>query len=521
MEQLFDTTPQRIVGYGPAPALATARGAAPPGPSLTQQTTRGFAWMLTQTLGSKLAGIVAQVLLARLLLKSDFGLAALAGTAAGFAGVIQQLGLKQVLVQRQSRMRLFANAAFWMGLASGIAASIALIIAAPIAAAVYHDRRIMGLVLVLALSPPLDAAALVPTAYQNVHLRFKLLAANGLFGNVSLAGLQIMFALLGFGAYSFVLPRPIVSAGQAAFLWYHTPQKPHWFLQLRRWRYLLADTAFLLTTTLAYTFVSQGDYMSLGFFHSKEQVGVFYFAFNLSTQPAQLLVVNLVNVLFPVLSRLKLEPRRQAAAFVRTERTLRALGVSPVRIASPAGGTSDAHFIWRQMERRHPDFHDAELRDGLRHDQRRGAEPSSGPGKIPDLVLVAMLPVARLHAGGSFHELLGNAGNSRGIGSGFLFPGRFGNGRCFGGRTRRFAEADRRNFSGANAGVVRGWRQRGRCSAISAHLSSWGQIFFLRALSAALYAAFLRCLLPADWKSLAEQFRHLTGASASSKPLEL
>jgi PST family polysaccharide transporter len=283
--------------------------------------------MLIQTLGSKVVGIVGQVVLAWLLAKSDFGLVALAGTAVGFASLLQQLGLNKILVQRHGNFKSLANAAFWMGVASGIAASLLMVAAVPVATAVYQDRRLIGLILVLALVPPLDALAIVPTAYQSLHLRFRTLAVLGLISNVLTVALSLGFALLGLGVYAFVLPKPLVALATAAALWGMTPMRPRLNPQFRRWRFLAKDAGFLLATSLATVVISQGDYMSLGAFHVPEVVGVFYFAFNLSTQPVQLLVVNLVNVLFPVLSRLQDDPPRQTAAFLRSERILAIVGL--------------------------------------------------------------------------------------------------------------------------------------------------------------------------------------------------
>jgi O-antigen/teichoic acid export membrane protein len=63
--------------------------------------------------------------------------------------------------------------------------------------------------------------------------------------------------------------------------------------------------------------VIQGDYLTMGFFHGQQVVGLFYFAFNLSTQTYVLLSLNLGGVLFPALSRLNAERPRQVDAFVR------------------------------------------------------------------------------------------------------------------------------------------------------------------------------------------------------------
>src|SRR3954470_6728441 len=111
----------------PAPAR-------PPQPStLAQKTVSGFFWLTAQTLGSKLVNMVGQVLLARLLLPEAWGLVGEAYSVTAFAILIQQAGLREILIQRQAHFGRWANPAFWMSLTLGCLGALAMVILAPIA----------------------------------------------------------------------------------------------------------------------------------------------------------------------------------------------------------------------------------------------------------------------------------------------------------------------------------------------------------------------------------------------------
>src|SRR5437870_1122481 len=75
------------------------RGEVPPA-AVGRRTARGFAWLTAQTLGAKAVGFVGQIILAWYLAPDDFGLVGLALTVAAFAGLIQQAGLKEILIHR-------------------------------------------------------------------------------------------------------------------------------------------------------------------------------------------------------------------------------------------------------------------------------------------------------------------------------------------------------------------------------------------------------------------------------------
>src|SRR5947207_13037977 len=100
--------------------------------SLGQRAAGGFVWMAAQTVASKFVTVAGQVVLAWLLSDNDFGVIALAFTAAAFPAQINQVGLKEVLVRRGKRYHLWAGSAYWMALAFGLlSALVTAVIAVP------------------------------------------------------------------------------------------------------------------------------------------------------------------------------------------------------------------------------------------------------------------------------------------------------------------------------------------------------------------------------------------------------
>ena len=299
----------------------------PPAESLSSRTARGFAWMLAQTLGSKVTGIVGQVILARLLMPRDFGLIALAYLAAGPASILRQTGIPQILVQKGGYFSRWANAAFWMDLALGLAAMVLMLASGPVAAVIFRAPGLVGLVAVVSTSALLNSAITVPQARLTRDLRFRELALVGLGYNLLAAAVSVTAAFWGFGAYSFVLPLPICLSLRALAVWRLAPVRVRLNPQFHRWRAMAADSGRMLTGGLFGLVQGMSGVLALGLFYSQAVVGFFSFAGNLSSQVFVLLSANLANVLFPVLSKLKGEPPRQVAAFFRSARALALAGV--------------------------------------------------------------------------------------------------------------------------------------------------------------------------------------------------
>ena len=304
----------------------------PPQTTLSRRTSRGFAWMLAQTLGSKAVGIIGQIFLARLLTPVDFGLVALAYTAAAPASMIRQTGIPTILIQKGSRFDRWANAAFWMDMALGAAAAITLLATAPVGAMLFRSPALVDLLGVIASGALFNAAMTVPQAKMTRDLRFRELASIGLGYNVLAMAISVGLAFMGFGAYSFVIPLPICLGMRALVLWKLAPIKLRWNIQMHRWRAMAGDSGRLLGTSIFSTLQGMSVFTMLGLFRPKAVVGEFSFVANLSSQILQLLSVNFSSVLFPVLSTLKDDPPRQTAAFFRSARALALMGM-PVCVA--------------------------------------------------------------------------------------------------------------------------------------------------------------------------------------------
>src|SRR6266550_2310773 len=310
-----------------------------------------MVWVVMQAVGSKLIAIAGQVALAWILGRKDFGQVGLAYAIFGFAGILQQSGLREILIQRQHHFRRWENAAFWMSIAGGVIPGLIMLALAPIAAVLFHSPRLAGLVAVLALMGPINSLAVVSTARLQAELRFRLLSVITMICTVMTVALNVLFAWKGLGAYSFVLPLPIVAALRTAIILLADRPTVKPKLQLRRWRYLFGDSGWAIITTACIAISLQGDYLILGYFHGEDIVGLYFFAFSLSAQTVQLLAANTAGVLYPALSKLQLEPPRQCQAFIRASRLSAVIGVPLCFLQAALAAPAFALFFdpkWRE-----------------------------------------------------------------------------------------------------------------------------------------------------------------------------
>jgi O-antigen/teichoic acid export membrane protein len=91
---------------------------------------------------------------------------------------------------------------------------------------------------------------------------------------------------------------------------------------------LLGDSTRLIAGDLALAAHDKSDYLMLGLFATIEQVGIYFFGFMFSIQMLQMFTLNLTQILFPALTKLKDDADVRLPAFLKAQRILALLGVS-------------------------------------------------------------------------------------------------------------------------------------------------------------------------------------------------
>lgn len=304
---------------GPSPDLGES---ATPQVSLGQRTGRGFVWSIIQTITNKGSSLLGQVVLSYLLFPNDFGLVALAYTLLGFTALIQSIGVREILVRKQARIHRWQNTAFWLSLSLSATAMLVVILLAPLVARIYHQPDLTGIVRVMSLGMPLSMANVVLLAPAQVELRFKFLAAYGTVNAVAKIILQIIFALLGLGPYSIVLPHPVVEGACTLYLAWRLRPALRIAPEYRRWKFFLRDSVAIFLGNFCMTAAAQGVPFLLGLTQPPRIVGLYFWGYNLSLQTAQIIYVNLTAVLFPALTSVDDERHRQLSAFLVVTRLL-------------------------------------------------------------------------------------------------------------------------------------------------------------------------------------------------------
>ncbi|MGP1273242.1 MAG: oligosaccharide flippase family protein [Phycisphaerales bacterium] len=315
-------TPPDSAGSGvdatDAPASGPSRQAA-----LGRTVARGMGFMVLVSLLGKVLSSLAVVVLGFLLSEHDFGLYAIAFGLAGVIQILRDGGLRQIAIQRGPKgFARLAGPVGWLSFACNSLAGLILAAIAPIAALVYQEPQLLGLILLNALVAPLVTFGSMSKARLEVDLRYGAVARINTWNNITRYTGQIFFAALGFGAYAFVIPSVLVAVvdGLMGYAFTRTTflQEP---LRVRVWRPLLSRMRWTIAGTVGHATINRADYVILGYL-AAPVLGLYFFAFQIAMQVNTILAFNLQKVLFPALTRFANEPARHRDAALRATRSL-------------------------------------------------------------------------------------------------------------------------------------------------------------------------------------------------------
>ena len=308
------------------------------GLSERQRAVRNVGWSAVQKWFVRLAGMATFVVLGRLLAPGEIGLAAIAGAAVGFLGVIADFGMSSFLVQHERPDRRTTSTVFWTVLALGAAGAAALVAGADVLAGLLGEPRAAQVIRVLALGLVLTTANCVPAALLVRDLRFRTMAAQSVVAAVVSAAVGIGFALAGAGVWALVLQNLVQHALTLVWFWLACGWRPAFTVSLpvlraaRRW-----GTA-MIGITLLQGLRDRADQFLVGGLGGVEMLGLWSVAARVLGVVHEVTMSVMDHVALPLFVRVREDAERFGRAYetaVAMSTALLAPAVAVLAVVSP------------------------------------------------------------------------------------------------------------------------------------------------------------------------------------------
>lgn len=248
---------------------------------------------------------VATVLIARLLVPSDYGLMAMSTVIIGFAVIFRELGLGVAIIQRPSTTDEELSSIFWFSATFGVLLALLCFPIASLTGYIMKEPKVVPITQSVSGIFVLGGLQIVPLSLIKKNLNFKAIGVMEMIAMFSSSIVMIVCAALGAGVWTFVLghyTRTVINLVYTYSLTRWRPIAHFGYPNLKPFLKFGVITA--LSMSVSYLW-QKSDRFFAGRAWASQALGYYTFALELSQIPTEKIVSLLNQVSFPTFSKLQ------------------------------------------------------------------------------------------------------------------------------------------------------------------------------------------------------------------------
>jgi O-antigen/teichoic acid export membrane protein len=275
---------------------------------VSRLAVRGAGAVLLSSGSGLMIQMGSTLILARLLLPSDFGVVTMVTTFSLLALNFGLNGFTEAILQADEITHQIVSNLFWLNIGSGVLLTIGFAAAGSYLADFYSDPRVARVALGVSLSVVLTSTSVVHLALLNRAMRFAAISKNDVIARVIATILSVILAWYGWGYWALVAGAVAIPLSTTVGAWWMC----RWLPSLPRRR---AGTGpivqFAVHTygrfSLNY-FARNVDNLLVGWRFGAVSLGFYKKAYDLFATPVSQSVGSVANVALAGLSRFKNDP---------------------------------------------------------------------------------------------------------------------------------------------------------------------------------------------------------------------
>ncbi len=268
-----------------------------------KKALNGIFWNGTQSVFLQVIQLLVSMVLARLLLPTDFGLIALITVFISVINSVSGGGFGTTIITRPNLSGIDFSTAFVYNFTVSCFLYLGLFLTAPLIADFYNEPKLTQVVRVLSIVNIINAGYFVQDAILHRDMRFRLLATRNIMASLISGCIGILMAFRGFGVWSLVAMTLTRAVAINVYFWirkiwtisfrfsYESFKKNFGFGS----RIMLADVTGVLFGNL--------NNLLIGKFYSKADLGYYYQANKLKEVPIASATAIITKTSRPLLAK--------------------------------------------------------------------------------------------------------------------------------------------------------------------------------------------------------------------------
>ena len=285
--------------------------------SLKQSAVSGVVWKFLEKFSLQAFSFIVGIVLARLLMPSDYGLVTMTNIFFAISYLLIDSGFSTALVRMNDRTEKDYSTAYVTNVALSFVFSLILIAISSWMSRFYHEPRLKSIVIVNAAFLFLGSLIAVQNTRLTIHLQFRKQSIINVITNVFTGICSIIMALLGYGAWSLVIPSGLAIFVRGIAYW----KVQHWFPKIdfsKKSFKAMFSFGFKITLTALLKAIYNNIYsLVIGKKFTAADLGYYNRGNSYASMPSETVANTLGSVSYPVLSRIQDDIPRLSSAYRR------------------------------------------------------------------------------------------------------------------------------------------------------------------------------------------------------------
>ncbi len=272
--------------------------------NIKKQTISSLGWVLANQFGIQGINFIVSIVLARLLLPSEFGLIGMIAIFLNIGTTLIDSGMTSSLIRTKDADNADYSSVFYTNLVISIIVYVSTYLTAPIVATFYEQPILTSLIRIYCISFIIGSFTIVQSTKLNKEMNFKkqliLNLPSLLIGSI----LGIYLAVQDYGVWSLVWMNITYRTLATIQLWYFSPWLPDLKLNFDKVKYHVSYGYKLTLSALMNTLVANIYNILIGKWFSAAQLGFFIRAKSMQELPVTNISVALNKVTFPLFAKI-------------------------------------------------------------------------------------------------------------------------------------------------------------------------------------------------------------------------
>lgn len=268
-----------------------------------KEVVKSLGWKMLERFLTQGVGLVVQIILARILLPSDFGSMAIMVAIINYLSIFVQAGLSTTVVQRKNLDEKDISSLFSISLLLALILYIILFLLAPVIADIYEMESIIWPIRILSLNLFLTAINSIQTGILSRHMKFKVIFLRSIVSIIIAGCIAIYMAFKGYGVWALVA-YSLINAAIAVIAMSFVPEVKIRFGIF--WQKVKEMYSFSIKIIITNLICGGGDTirtMVIGKKYTPSQLAYYDKAYTYSNTAIQIVSSSISGVLLPTFSR--------------------------------------------------------------------------------------------------------------------------------------------------------------------------------------------------------------------------